>query len=134
MRFSLFTVFFLLSLSLCAQTNRVFTDNDTLLIVGGSLIDAEKITINRNQLVENDTVFVNKKGWIVESFSVSAFALGQKLNLKNDGNALSDEVKYQLTNKESNFKFFYLKDIILRSNDGRLASPSTRTIKITFTN
>lgn len=134
MRFPFFVAFFLLSLPLCAQNSRVFTDNDTLLIVGGSLIDDEKFIINRNQLVENDTVFVNKNGLVVESFTVSAFSLGQKINLKNDGNALSDEVKYQLTNKESIFKFFYLKDIILRTKDGRMASPSTRTIKITFTN
>lgn len=123
-----------MSFSLCAQNNRIYTDNDTLLIVGGSLIDSEKFFLERNQLIGNDTVFVNKNGWIVESFSVSAFALGQKINLKNDGNALSDEVKYQLTNKDSNFKFFYIKDVILHTNDGRLAIPSIRTIKITFTN
>ncbi len=134
MRFPSFVALFLLSLPLCAQNSRVFTSEDTLLIIGGSLIDDEKFIINRNQLVENDSIFVNKNGWLVESFSVSAFALGQKINLKNNGNALSDEVKYHLTNKESIFKFFYLKDIILRTDDGRVASPSIRTVKITFTN
>lgn len=134
MRNFFLAAFFLMSFSLCAQNNRIYTDNDTLLIVGGSLIDSEKFFLERNQLIGNDTVFVNKNGWIVESFSVSAFALGQKINLKNDGNALSDEVKYQLTNKDSNFKFFYIKDVILHTNDGRLAIPSIRTIKITFTN
>jgi hypothetical protein len=70
----------------------------------------------------------------VESFVFSAFALGQKVTLTNNGNVLSEEFGEHLLNKESIFKFFYLKDIILRTSDGRRVSPSTRNIKITFTN
>lgn len=134
MRIFIIAVFFLIPLSLCAQNDRIYTDDDTLVVVGGSIIDSEKFFLDRNRLIDNDTVFVNKKGWVVESFSVSAFALGQKINLRNNGNALSDEIIFQLTNNESIFKFFYLKDIILRTENGKSVSPSIRNIKITFTN
>lgn len=107
---------------------------DTLLVVGGSLIDNDKFLLDRKALLENDTVFVNKEGLEVHSFVFSAFSLGQKVTLKNDGNVISGEVKCQLTNNETNFKFFYLKDIILRDKVGRECSPTSKTLKITFTN
>ena len=125
----------MLSMTLQAQNSvRSYTESDTLLIVGGQLIDSDHFMIDRNALINNDTVFVNMSGLKVESFVFSAFALGQKVTLTNNGNVLSDEFVEHLLNKESIFKFFYLKDIILRTSDGRKVSPSTRTIKITFTN
>ncbi|MBR5643366.1 MAG: hypothetical protein IKW77_04205 [Salinivirgaceae bacterium] len=123
------------SVALSAQnTDRCYDESDTLLIVGGQLIDSDHFMIDRNLLLKNDTVFVNLAGAKVESFVFSAFALGQKVTQTNTGNVFSEEFVEQLLNKESIFKFFYLKDIILRTNDGRKVSPSTRTIKITFTN
>lgn len=125
----------MLSMALQAQnTERCYTESDTLLIVGGQLIDNDHFMIDRNLLLNNDTIIVNRSGLKVESFVFSAFALGQKVTLTNDGNVLSDEFVEHLLNKESIFKFFYLKDIILRTSDGRKVSPSTRNIKITFTN
>lgn len=123
------------SVALSAQTtDRCYDDSDTLLIVGGQLIDSDHFMIDRNLLLKNDTVLVNLAGAKVESFVFSAFALGQKVTLTNTGNVFSEEFAEQLLNKESIFKFFYLKDIILRTSDGRKVSPSTRNIKITFTN
>jgi|GEM_PF-7005948 len=123
------------SMTLSAQnTERCYDESDTLLIVGGQLIDNDHFMIDRNLLLNNDTIFVNKSGLKVDSFVFSAFALGQKVTLTNNGNVLSDEFVEHLLNKESIFKFFYLKDIILRTSDGRKVSPSTRSIKITFTN
>ena len=90
--------------------------------------------MDRNMLLKNDTIFVNRSGFNVESFVFSAFSLGQKVTVTNTGNVFTEEVMEHLINKESIFKFFYLKDIILRTSDGRKVSPSTRTIKITFTN
>ncbi len=113
---------------------RYYDDSDTLLIVGGQIVDSDHFMMDRNLLIKNDTILVNRPGFNVDSFVFSAFALGQKVAVNNQGNVFNDEVIDHLINKESIFKFFYLKDIILRTSDGRMVSPSTRTIKITFTN
>lgn len=135
MRQLLIAFWAIIPMFLSAQhTERCYDDSDTLLIVGGKLIDNDHFMMDRNLLLKNDTVFVNRSGFQVESFVVSAFALGQKVAETNQGNVFNDEVMEQLLNKESIFKFFYIKDIILRTSDGRKVSPSTRTIKITFTN
>ena len=135
MRFLFIQALLLLSLATFAQRpDDCYDDSDTLLIVGGSLINSSNFMFDRAKLLACDTVFVNTAGLTVESFTVSAFALGQKLSVSNTGNVLAEDVLEQLTNKESIFKFFYLKDIILRSADGRRFPPTTRTIKITFTN
>ena len=135
MRFLFLSVLMMLTTVATAQrTERCYDDSDTLLIVGGALINNSNYMINRTKLQKNDTVFVNISGLTVESFNVSAFTLGQKIAIANTGNVFNDEVMEQLINNESIFKFFYLKDIILRSADGRKFSPSTRTIKITFSN
>ena len=135
MRFLLLSVLMMLTIVATAQrTERCYDDSDTLLIVGGALINNSNYMIDRTKLQKNDTVFVNISGLTVESFNVSAFTLGQKIAIANTGNVFNDEVMEQLINNESIFKFFYLKDIILRSADGRKFSPSTRTIKITFSN
>ncbi len=116
------------------NTERYYDDSDTLLIVGGQIVDSDHFMMDRNLLIKNDTILVNRPGFNVDSFVFSAFALGQKVAVNNQGNVFNDEVIDHLINKESIFKFFYLKDIILRTSDGRMVSPSTRTIKITFTN
>ena len=135
MRFLILSVLMMLTTVATAQrTERCYDDSDTLLIVGGALINNSNYMIDRTKLQKNDTVFVNISGLTVESFNVSAFTLGQKIAIANTGNVFNDEVMEQLINNESIFKFFYLKDIILRSADGRKFSPSTRTIKITFSN
>ena len=135
MRFLFLSVLMMLTTVATAQrTERCYDDSDTLLIVGGALINNSNYMIDRTKLQKNDTVFVNISGLTVESFNVSAFTLGQKIAIANTGNVFNDEVMEQLINNESIFKFFYLKDIILRSADGRKFSPSTRTIKITFSN
>lgn len=135
MRFLLLSVLMMFTTVAMAQrTERCYDDSDTLLIVGGVLINNSNYMIDRTKLQKNDTVFVNISGLTVESFNVSAFTLGQKIAIANTGNVFNDEVMEQLINNESIFKFFYLKDIILRSADGRKFSPSTRTIKITFSN
>ena len=122
-------------LALSAQrVERCYDDSDTLLVVGGQLVDNDHFMMDRNMLLKNDTIFVNRSGFNVESFVFSAFSLGQKVTVTNAGNVFTEEVMEHLINKESIFKFFYLKDIILRTSDGRKVSPSTRTIKITFTN
>ncbi len=113
---------------------RYYDDSDTLLIVGGQIVDSDHFMMDRNLLIKNDTILVNRPGFNVDSFVFSAFALGQKVAVNNQGNVFNDEVIDHLINKESIFKFFYLKDIILRTSDGRKVSPSTRNIKITFTN
>ena len=135
MRFLLLSVLMMFTTVAMAQrTERCYDDSDTLLSVGGVLINNSNYMIDRTKLQKNDTVFVNISGLTVESFNVSAFTLGQKIAIANTGNVFNDEVMEQLINNESIFKFFYLKDIILRSADGRKFSPSTRTIKITFSN
>ena len=135
MRQLLIALFAILPMMLSAQrTERSYGDLDTLLIVGGQLIDNDHFMMDRGLLIKNDTIFVNRLGFQVESFVFSAFALGQKVTITNNGSVFCDEVMEHLLNKESIFKFFYLKDIILRTSDGRKVSPSTQTIKITFTN
>ena len=122
-------------LALSAQrVEHCYDDSDTLLVVGGQLVDNDHFMMDRNMLLKNDTIFVNRSGFNVESFVFSAFSLGQKVTVTNTGNVFTEEVMEHLINKESIFKFFYLKDIIFRTSDGRKVSPSTRTIKITFTN
>ena len=99
------------------NTERYYDDSDTLLIVGGQIVDSDHFMMDRNLLIKNDTILVNRPGFNVDSFVFSAFALGQKVAVNNQGNVFNDEVIDHLINKESIFKFFYLKDIILRTSD-----------------
>lgn len=135
MRFLFLSVLmFMATVAAAQRTERCYDDSDTLLIVGGQLINSDNYMIDRTRLQKCDSIAVNISGLRVESFNVSAFTLGQKVAITNSGDVFNDEVMASLINNESIFKFFYIKDIILRTSDGRKVSPSTRTIKITFTN
>ena len=135
MRFLFLSVLmFMATVAAAQRTERCYDDSDTLLIVGGQLINSDNYMIDRTRLQKCDSIAVNISGLRVESFNVSAFTLGQKVAITNTGDVFNDEVMASLINNESIFKFFYIKDIILRTSDGRKVSPSTRTIKITFTN
>jgi hypothetical protein len=108
--------------------------SDTLLILGEKVIDKEKIMITRETLLNSDTIRINQKGLFIEQFTFYAIALGQTFNLTTNKPLLSDEMRNEIRNNEPNYKIIYLKDIILRSKDGRKVKPSIQTLKITFSN
>ena len=108
--------------------------SDTLLIIGKQVIDKEKIMITREALLECDTIQINQKGLCIDQFTFYAIALGQTVNLTTNKPSFSDEMRNQIRNNEPNYKIIYLKDIILRSKDGRKVKPSIQTLKITFSN
>jgi hypothetical protein len=107
---------------------------DTLLIINGQLIDQDKVLVLREDFTKADTLRVNQKGLVLESFSMQAISLGTNVSLYADSPLLTTEMINLVLNGATKYKFIYLKDIILRSKDGRKLAPSTETIKIIFTN
>ncbi len=107
---------------------------DTLIVLGEKIVDTYKILINREALLNVDSLSVNQKDLQVVSFSMNALALGQNITLKSMSNVLTAEMKNEILNKDVNYKFIYLKNILLESKDGREFYPSTKSIKIVFKN
>jgi len=107
---------------------------DTLLIINEKLIDEYKVIMDRQELLKCDTLRVNQKGLWISSFKMSAITLGQDITLSSNLPIISNEMKNDIINGETKYKFIYLKDIILQSHDGRLMTPSTKSIKIIFSN
>ena len=107
---------------------------DTLLIISDVVLDKDKLLIDRQFLLDSDTIKINQKGLTVEGFSVSAIALGQSVSLDTKNPYLSESMKSDIIDEQNRFKFIYLKDIILTTKDGRKLSPSTKSIKIVFIN
>jgi hypothetical protein len=105
---------------------------DTLLIINGKPIDKDRILIKRKEILEADTFKVNQRGLTIMEFTMSAITLGKKVELKSNKPVLTSGMKNEILNKQANFKFIYLKNIILQTKDGRLVGLSTKQIKIIF--
>ena len=108
--------------------------NDTLLVLCDTLFDSDKIHVNREFLLECDSLYLNQKGLMIERFTMSAIALGQNASLVSKGATITEAMKNNLIIEQKNFKFIYIKNIILRTNDGRELHPSTESVKIVFLN
>ncbi len=107
---------------------------DTLIVLGEKIVDTYKILINREALLNIDSLSVNQKDLRVISFSMNALALGQNITLKSTSNVLTTAMKNEILNEQTKYKFIYLKNILLQSKDGQDYFPSTRSIKIVFKN
>lgn len=121
---------------LLAQNKTISYDvyNDTLLILCDSVLNSDKVLLNREFLLTCDSLSLNQKGLYIEKFTMSAIALGQSASFNSKGATFTDNMKNELINEQKNFKFIYIKNIILRSNDGRELHPSTESVKIVFIN
>ncbi len=108
--------------------------NDTLLVINSTFLDQEKLMLTREQLLNSDTIKINQKGLALDQFTFYAIALGKSITLTTNFPLLSEDMKNEIINKEINYKIIYLKDIILRAEDGRKLKPSIKTIKIIFSN
>jgi len=107
---------------------------DTLLVINEKVIDHYKIIMDRQELLKCDTLKVNQKGLWVSSFKMSAITLGQDISRSTNSSVISSEMINEIINGNAKYKFIYLKDIILQSQDGKIYSPSTKCVKIIFSN
>jgi len=85
-------------------------------------------------LLEADTFRINQKGLKIVSFTMSAITLGHSIELITEKPILSSAMKDEILNKKHNYKFIYLKNINLQTREGIVISPSTKRIKIIFSN
>jgi hypothetical protein len=102
---------------------------DTLLIINGKPIDKDRILIKRKEILEADTFKVNQRGLTIMEFTMSAITLGKKVELKSNKPVLTSGMKNEILNKQANFKFIYLKNIILQTKDGRLVGLRQNRLK-----
>jgi len=107
---------------------------DTLIVINKTVIDQQKVMMPREDISNTDTLKTNQKGIIVTEFSMNAITLGKEITLHSSSGAITEEMRIEILNGETKYKFIYLKDIILQSHDGRFMSPSTKSIKIIFSN
>lgn len=107
--------------------------NDTLIILGDKYIDTYKILISRDELLDNDTLKINQKGFKIISFEMKALALGSNITLTSNSNIINKKMKEEIIKGRVKYKFIYLKNIFLQNRSGRKFSPSTKDIKIVFT-
>lgn len=107
---------------------------DTLIIIGEKPIDKHKFFVNREELLENDSLKINQKGLKIISFEMKALALGNSISLTSKSNVLTPSMKQEIIKGKVKYKFFYLKNIILQNKNGEQLSPSTKDIKIIFKN
>lgn len=114
--------------------NKVDTYYDTLLIINGELVKEDKILMLRQDFIKNDTLRVNQKGLQVESFQLQALSLGTNVSLSSNEPLLTEDMINLIINDKIKYKFIYLKNIILRSKDGRALAPTFDSIKVVFTN
>ncbi len=110
------------------------TNTDTLLIINNKVINTEKVLMNRQEFVRSDTFKLNQPELKLVSYKMHAISLGSSQTLFSDKPYLTQEMLSLLLNGTIKYKFIYLKDIILQSDDGRFVSPSYKFIKVTFTN
>jgi hypothetical protein len=115
--------------------DKVFSHTiDTLIVINKTEIDRQKVMMPREDILNTDTLKTNQKGIIVTAFSMNAITLGKEITLHSSSGAITKEMQGEILNGEIKYKFIYLKDIILQSQNGQLMSPSTKSIKIIFSN
>ena len=109
---------------------------DTLPVIGSQVLCSEKVVMHRDSLILGDSIKINKKGFELESFEMSSFALGNSFNLSSGSHKLTTGMRKCLkTNAGENkviYKFVYLRNMIIRTPDGRKVSPSIKEIRISF--
>ncbi|HAM99306.1 MAG TPA: hypothetical protein DCQ26_11930 [Marinilabiliales bacterium] len=107
---------------------------DTLITINGALIDQNKVMMTRENMTNTDTLKTNHEGIQVTGFNMNAITLGKEITLHSSSGAITEEMRNEIINGSSKYKFIYIKDIILQTKDGQVASPSMKSFKITFTN
>lgn len=119
-----------------AQTQEKIFDHysDTLVLLNEIFIDTHKVLLKREQVLAIDSLQVNQRGLKVKSFEFSAITLGNSIQLHSDGAKFTKAMHDEINNSKMNYKFIYIRDIILESEDGRQLEPSIKSIKITFSN
>ena len=137
-------VFIVFVLLFCAKTNSISAQDlnkkmydiftDTLLIINGKTIDSDRVLMKRQEIIEADTFRVNQKGLTIVSFTMTALTLGHSVELTSDKPILTGAMQNEIINKQSNYKFIYIKNINLRTKEGKIVSPSINTLKIIFSN
>lgn len=106
--------------------------DDTVLIINGKYLCAEKILLNREDILTTDSIFINKKELSLNSYIASSFSLGNSLNIKSNGALIPNELKQAIASKEIAYKFIYLKNILLIDNKNNLVNSTFEEIKISF--
>ncbi len=110
----------------------IFTD--TLLVINDKTIDSDRVLMKRQDVIEADTLRINQKGLTIVKFTMSALTLGHSVELSSDKPILTRAMRDEITNKQLNYKFIYIKDINLRTKDGKIVFPSINSLKIIFSN
>lgn len=108
--------------------------NDTLLIIQKKIITQSKLLMPREELLQVDSLKVNQRGLTLVGFTMNAITLGNEVSLKSSSAIITAEMKNEIINGTIKYKFIYIKDIILQAKDGRKVLPTTKSLKITFTN
>ena len=136
---NILSLFFLILFSIIGKD--VFTQElkfdkllDTLLIINGQTISSERIMMNRVDVAKSDTIRANQDDLKVISFTMTALTLGHSIELVSDKPLFTGAMKNEILNKQWNYKFIYIKDINLQTVNGRVVSPSLKTVKIIFNN
>jgi hypothetical protein len=120
-----------------AQQNTIITYdsyNDTLLVLGEIELNKSKLLIEREDFLSTDTLYTNQNGLEVEAFNLQAIALGNNILLNSDGALITSAMKNAVKNEQYNYKFIYIKDVVLRTSAGKIVKPSINSVKIIFSN
>ncbi len=124
-----------LSITTYGQQEKIYDHHkDTLIVLGDLVLDTYKILVKREQVLAVDTLKVNLEGMTVASFKFSALSLGANVSLGSSNGTITEAMKAEIKSNRIHYKFIYLKDIVLKTEDGRNISPSLESIKITFSN
>lgn len=118
-----------------AQEEKIYDHyNDTLIILDQLVLDTYKVLVKREQVLAVDTLKVNQEGLSVSSFTFSALSLGANVSIASNNGIISEAMKAEIKSGNTHYKFIYIKDIVLKTVDGKTFSPSLKNIKITFSN
>lgn len=107
---------------------------DTFIVINGKTIDSDRILISRKELIEIDSIRVNKDGLIVSGFTITATTLGHSVELTTNKPFFSQEMKNEILNNRLNYKYIYIKNIHLQSKDSSIFQLSQRALKFIFKN
>ena len=134
---TIFIIFSLMISCVNAQdvdVNRYNAISDTLLVINGDTIVSSRVLISKKDIIELDTIRLNKEGLIVASFTMTATTLGHSVEVSTDKPFFSAEMKKEILNNQSNYKYIYIKNINLQTEDGLVVKPTLSVIKIIFSN
>jgi hypothetical protein len=108
------------------------TDNETLIVIGDRKVDTFQIELSKNDFLKAGKIKTNQKGWSVNSYNFSMFALGNSIRCEVSDSMYSTKLRESVENKKINYRYINIEGVKVIDKEGNISMPKIDTVKVKF--